>query len=61
MNIDTVVKVAHVTLAASATALAGIGFYCAKQEVKLNRSIDEGCREIARGNKMMSDFIASIK
>lgn len=61
MNINTIVKTAYAVQAGCALALAGIGIYAAKQQLKIETSIAESTQQIAESNKMMNDFMSRIK
>lgn len=61
MQIDTFVKLAYATQAASAAVLVGVGIYAAKTQKKLDRSINEGTAAIVANNETMTRILMNIK
>lgn len=61
MDLTTIVKATTIISTVCTVAMVAVGAYSLKQQAALNQTIAEGTREIAEGNKMMSEFITSIK
>lgn len=61
MDLTTILKAATVISTGCSVAIVAVGAYSLKQQSALNKTIADGTQEIAAGNKMMAEFINSIK